>query len=190
MCTLGYVLWSNIENRGIETQSNTNPSATDSNTSKANKPINASLNLGREGRLNFDYPSDWNVKESFPNGLAFASQDFESTDRLRGIRNGSYITFYYSTDVISEDVTNELLDKYVLNHVNFEPDTKEYIDVQGYKGVKFTHSHGENRNSHTVIHFIANQHLYTIDQQYTLNSTNPYPSVLGTIKESVKFEAL
>jgi len=138
--------------------------------------------------LSFSYPSDWTIYATYPNGATLKSADFSSdTNNHANISHGSLVTISNAPKSSVYTETDESLRSSASNTANGQPENSEFVDVAEHRAIKFNHSSGGNRNTHTIVLFVKDNQLYTIDQQYELGSANPYPDLISTIVSTLEF---
>lgn len=135
--------------------------------------------------VSFSYPAEWTVYATYPNGVTLQSPDFSAEAGFRKIKSGSIVTITKQTTVSLPD-RKESLEKLALLTANDHPNTKSFTTLAGLQAIKITHSNGENRNNHVAVLTDENNQSYQIDQQYMLDSENPYPELIDKIVSSFK----
>jgi cytoskeletal protein RodZ len=134
----------------------------------------------------FSYPSGWNSLFTYPNGIALKSPDFQSAGGFSKISTGTAVTVSYNDNSVDSD-SNVSLTTQAASIANGTPASSKFITVADLNAIEFSHSSGENRNQHLDVLFMKNGKQYLIDQQFNLNSQNPYPNLVSGVASSFKF---
>lgn len=184
--TLGFVVWQNFINKNEASQQKSEKSGGTTTTKDTSFLVSVTNNNSKT--VSFSYPSDWNVAESFINGVSLKSSDFTSDSGNRSISNGSVLYISGDPHNLTQTDSEANLLSYASGAANGEPDSKEFINVDGQKAIKFTFSGTENNNSFLEVIFIKDGVKYTLEQEYKINSDNPYPELMSTVTGSLKVQ--
>lgn len=162
----------------------------------SNLTANWSLHsISKDKHLSFKLPPDWKNLEFWepmpPNAYGIQSPDFKSEHGFGNISKGSII-----------DVTIHL-DKYSPSSgfskmtIDEEGESQgslgvskilAHFKVAGLDAVKYIyHGGGENQNTVEGIIFRKGENGYAIEQNYHLNSPNPYPELLEQVASTITF---
>ncbi len=128
-------------------------------------------------------PADWVVIDTAPNGVMFASADFQAVEGYKNITKGSLLSITVDEnypwagldEAIQEQTDNTMTEKDV-----------EKITVDGQPAVRYSYKVGANNNNHIVVQTLKDGNLFEVEQQFSVNSGNPYPQILSDFIKGLK----